>query len=58
MLPSITAAVTGTRAKGCLYLNGSANGSKYGSEVAAKAITMVGALAAALLFSHARLTRR
>ena len=50
MMPSITATVTGTRAEGCLYMNGSANGSEYGSEVAAEAITAVGAMAIAVLF--------
>ena len=50
MMPSMTATVTGTSAEGRLYLNGSANGSEYGSEVAAEAITAVSAMAIAVLF--------
>ena len=46
-------AVTGIRAKGYLYPSGSANGNKYGSEAAAKAITTVGVIAIAGVFSSA-----
>ena len=49
----MTAAVTGIRAKGCLYLSGSANGNTYGSEAAANAITTVGVIAIAGVFSSA-----
>ena len=58
MMPSTTAIVTGTRAEGRLYLNGFANGSKYGSEVVAEAITMVSALAIAALFLCTFLIRK
>ena len=45
MTLSMIAAVTGIRAKGCLYLSGSANGNKYGSVAAAKGIATVRAMA-------------